>query len=42
MLTSVASYVAGPDGIYLADEPLGGPDTAQGLVRLRWPAALPH
>ena len=32
----------GPDGIYLADEPLGGSDAAQGLARLNWPRQLPH
>lgn len=42
VLTSVASYVAGPDGIYLADEPLGGSDAAQGLARLKWPQQLPR
>jgi sugar lactone lactonase YvrE len=38
MLSSVASAVAGPDGIYLANESLSSSDREQtGLVRLKWP-----
>lgn len=40
-LASVASAVAKPGGIYLANESLGGPERAEnGIVRLKWPEQL--
>jgi hypothetical protein len=41
MLASVASAVAGPRGIYLANESLSSSDREQtGVVRLKWPRQL--
>jgi sugar lactone lactonase YvrE len=41
MLSSVASAVAGPSGIYLANESLNSTDRVQtGVVRLKWPRQL--
>jgi sugar lactone lactonase YvrE len=41
MLASVASAVAGPGGIYLANESLNSSDREQtGVVRLQWPRQL--
>jgi hypothetical protein len=40
-LTSVASFVPAPDGIYLANESLATPHPEQnGIARLKWPAQL--
>jgi hypothetical protein len=40
-LTSLASAVPAPNGIYLANEPLSGSNPEQnGIVRLKWPKQL--